>query len=218
VDRALGFAAGAVLLGAGTAMVYPTLLAAIGDVAHPSWRASAVGVYRLWRDLGYAAGALLAGVTADLLGVRAAMWAIAAVTFASGVVVAVRMSPWSGDGAACSAAVAAHERAVAPHLDEMSSLAGDLDDHAHRAGRPEHADCARGVGEIRSELERHRSAACSGTALALEAEALRHCEAMISFAATMHTRAGEVTHDADEWPWSHGPGSSSACSPATGRR
>ncbi|TAK06534.1 MAG: MFS transporter, partial [Candidatus Manganitrophaceae bacterium] len=56
----LGFAAGATLLGAGTAMVYPTLLAAIGDVAHPAWRASSVGVYRLWRDLGYAVGALLA--------------------------------------------------------------------------------------------------------------------------------------------------------------
>ena len=69
-----GFAVGAVLLGIGTAMVYPTLLAAIGDVAHPSWRASAVGVYRLWRDLGYAIGALLAGITADLLGLAAAMW------------------------------------------------------------------------------------------------------------------------------------------------
>ena len=65
-----GFAVGAVLLGVGTAMVYPTLLAAIGDVAHPSWRASAVGVYRLWRDLGYAVGALLAGVTADAFGLE----------------------------------------------------------------------------------------------------------------------------------------------------
>ena len=54
-----GFALGSVLLGVGTAMVYPTLLAAIGDVAHPSWRASSVGVYRLWRDLGYAVGAVL---------------------------------------------------------------------------------------------------------------------------------------------------------------
>ena len=63
-----GFVVGAVLLGIGTAMVYPTLLAAIGDVAHPSWRASAVGVYRLWRDLGYAIGAVLAGVTADAFG------------------------------------------------------------------------------------------------------------------------------------------------------
>src|SRR5439155_9408704 len=58
----------AVLLGAGTAMVYPTLLAAVGDVAHPRWRASAVGVYRLWRDSGYAVGALLAGALADLFG------------------------------------------------------------------------------------------------------------------------------------------------------
>ncbi len=84
--------AGAVLLGVGTAMVYPTLLAAIGDVAHPSWRASAVGVYRLWRDAGYAFGALLAGILADLFGV---VWAIAAVgvlTFLSGAVVVFRMS------------------------------------------------------------------------------------------------------------------------------
>jgi MFS family permease len=73
-------------------MVYPTLLAAIGDVAHPSWRASAVGVYRLWRDLGYAVGALLAGVTADVFGVSAAMWVIAALTCASGLVAALRMS------------------------------------------------------------------------------------------------------------------------------
>ncbi|MEW6750357.1 MAG: MFS transporter [Candidatus Latescibacterota bacterium] len=73
-----GFAAGAVLLGAGTAMVYPTLLAVVGDVAPPSWRASAVGVYRLWRDLGYAAGALLAGLSADLLGLSGALWVVAA--------------------------------------------------------------------------------------------------------------------------------------------
>ncbi len=86
-----GFVAGAALLGVGTAMVYPTLLAAIGDVAHPSWRASSVGVYRLWRDLGYAIGALLAGVTADAFGLPAAMWLVAALTFASGVVVVVRM-------------------------------------------------------------------------------------------------------------------------------
>ena len=79
------------LLGLGTAMVYPTLLAAIGDVAHPSWRASSVGVYRLWRDLGYAIGALLAGVTADALGLTAAMWIVAALTFASGLVAALRM-------------------------------------------------------------------------------------------------------------------------------
>jgi MFS family permease len=86
-----GFVAGAMLLGIGTAMVYPTLLAAIGDVAHPSWRASAVGVYRLWRDLGYAVGALLAGVTADAFGLNVAMWVVAALTFASGVLAAARM-------------------------------------------------------------------------------------------------------------------------------
>ena len=86
-----GFASGAVLLGVGTAMVYPTLLAAIGDVAHPAWRASAVGVYRLWRDLGYAVGAILAGVTADQFGLAAAIWIIAALTFLSGTLAAVRM-------------------------------------------------------------------------------------------------------------------------------
>jgi MFS family permease len=86
------FVAGAVLLGIGTAMVYPTLLAAIGDVAHPSWRASAVGVYRLWRDLGYAVGALLAGLTADAFGIQAAMWLVAVLTMASGAVSAARMS------------------------------------------------------------------------------------------------------------------------------
>lgn len=82
------FAIGAVLLGAGTAMVYPTLLAAIGDVAHPSWRALSVGVYRLWRDLGYAIGALLSGITADRLGLRPAVALVADITAASGLVVA----------------------------------------------------------------------------------------------------------------------------------
>ena len=72
-------------------MVYPTLLAAIGDVAHPAWRAGSVGVYRLWRDLGYAFGALLAGIVADALGVQAAIGSIAGLTFASGLVVALRM-------------------------------------------------------------------------------------------------------------------------------
>jgi MFS family permease len=83
--------AGAVLLGIGTAMVYPTLLAAVGDVAQPAWRASAVGVYRLWRDLGYAAGALLAGLVADRFGMPASLATVAALTFASGLVVAIRM-------------------------------------------------------------------------------------------------------------------------------
>jgi MFS family permease len=87
-----GFATGAVLLGVGTAMVYPTLLATIGDVAHPSWRASSIGAYRLWRDLGYAIGAIVAGAISDALGLSAAVWMVAAVTFASGIVVAVRMT------------------------------------------------------------------------------------------------------------------------------
>jgi MFS family permease len=85
------WAAGTLLLGTGTAMVYPTLLAVIGDVAHPTWRGQAVGIYRLWRDSGYAAGALLGGITADLWGIRAAIWAAAAITAASGLTVAVRM-------------------------------------------------------------------------------------------------------------------------------
>jgi MFS family permease len=86
------FGLGAVLLGIGTAMVYPTLLAAIGDVAHPTWRASAVGVYRLWRDLGYAVGALIAGITADLFGLGPAMWLVAGLTALSGLVAALRMN------------------------------------------------------------------------------------------------------------------------------
>lgn len=93
VSRSMnGFAVGAVLLGIGTAMVYPTLLAAIGDVTHPAWRASSVGVYRFWRDLGYAFGAILSGAIADALGLPAAMAAVAALTFASGFVVAIRMN------------------------------------------------------------------------------------------------------------------------------
>jgi MFS family permease len=111
---ATGFAAGAALLGVGTAMVYPTLLAAIGDVAHPPWRASSVGVYRLWRDLGYAVGALLAGLTADALGLPAAMWLVAGLTFASGIVVAVRMTE-------------THRRPTAPPRSQSTSIdAADL--------------------------------------------------------------------------------------------
>jgi MFS family permease len=85
------WAVGAVLLGTGTAMVYPTLLAAISDVAHPTWRASSVGVYRLWRDAGFAVGALLAGAVADVLGLAASISVVAAITALSGLVVAVRM-------------------------------------------------------------------------------------------------------------------------------
>ncbi len=90
-DTFASWAIASVALGAGTAMVYPTLLAAIGDVAHPSWRARAVGVYRLWRDLGFAVGALLTGILADAFGIRDAIWAIAGLTAASGILVAVRM-------------------------------------------------------------------------------------------------------------------------------
>jgi MFS family permease len=83
--------AGAVLQGLGTAMVYPTLLAVIGDVAEPAWRVTSLGVYRWWRDLGYAVGALLAGLVADWLGMAAAIHLVAALTLLSGIVVAVRM-------------------------------------------------------------------------------------------------------------------------------
>ena len=86
------WAVGAVLLGAGTAMVYPTLLAAIGDVANPTWRGRAVGIYRLWRDSGFAVGALLAGILADLVSITAAIYAVAALTGLSGIVVAIRMN------------------------------------------------------------------------------------------------------------------------------
>jgi MFS family permease len=72
-------------------MVYPTLLAAIGDVAHPRWRARSVGIYRLWRDAGFAVGAILAGALADVVSITAAIYAVAALTAVSGVVVLVRM-------------------------------------------------------------------------------------------------------------------------------
>ena len=85
------WALGAIGLGIGTAMAYPTLLAAIGDVAHPAWRASAVGVYRLWRDTGFVVGALLSGVIADLFGFAAAIWVVAGITAVGAVIVAVRM-------------------------------------------------------------------------------------------------------------------------------
>src|SRR5207247_266319 len=80
--------AGATLLGIGTALVYPTLLAAVSDVGHPDWRASAVGVYRLWRDSGYAIGAIAAGLLADAFTIPFSIGATAALTFVSGVVVA----------------------------------------------------------------------------------------------------------------------------------
>ena len=85
------YAVATVLLGLGTALVYPTLLAAVGDAASPTWRAEAVGIYRLFRDLGYVAGAVAAGVVADAAGVVAAVVVLAAATALSGIAVAVRM-------------------------------------------------------------------------------------------------------------------------------
>ena len=81
----------AILLGVGTAMVYPTLLAAISDVAHPTWRGSAVGVYRLWRDLGFAIGGILAGLLSDLFNIPVAIAVIGGLTLVSGIVVGVVM-------------------------------------------------------------------------------------------------------------------------------
>jgi MFS family permease len=86
-----GWLVGSVFLGIGPAMVYPALLAVVSDVAHPSWRARALSVYRFWRDLGYAIGAVSAGLVADFYGLRWAIAAIAAVTFVSGTVVGVAM-------------------------------------------------------------------------------------------------------------------------------
>lgn len=83
---------GAILLGLGTAMVYPTLQAAIGDVAAPNWRASSMGVYRFWRDSGYAFGALIAGIIADLLGVTWAIGLVALLPFFAGLYSSMRMN------------------------------------------------------------------------------------------------------------------------------
>jgi len=85
------WALGSALFGAGTAMAYPTLVAAVSDVAHPSWRGASVGVYRLWRDLGFAVGALLAGALADRFSVAVAIVTVAAITAVSGLDVALRM-------------------------------------------------------------------------------------------------------------------------------
>jgi MFS family permease len=92
-----GWFVASVLLGLGTAMVYPTLIASISDASHPSWRARSLSVYRFWRDMGYAIGALAAGIVADLFGVVAAIASAGAVTFLSGVVVAVAMQERTRD-------------------------------------------------------------------------------------------------------------------------
>jgi MFS family permease len=86
------WAIGSALFGAGTAMAYPTLIAAVGDVAHPNWRGSAVGVYRLWRDMGFAIGAILAGVLADIYSLTVAIVVVAAITAVSGIDVSLRMA------------------------------------------------------------------------------------------------------------------------------
>ena len=78
-------------------MVYPSLIAAVSDASHPSWRARSLSVYRFWRDLGYAIGALSAGIIADRFGLSAAIVSIAALTFLSGVVVAVFMRERAAD-------------------------------------------------------------------------------------------------------------------------
>jgi MFS family permease len=82
---------GSILLGLGTAMVYPALIAAVSDASHPSWRARSLSVYRFWRDLGYAVGALSAGIVADAFGLSWAIVSVGALTFLSGVVVAGSM-------------------------------------------------------------------------------------------------------------------------------
>jgi MFS family permease len=85
------WALGSMIFGAGTAMAYPTLIAAVGDVAHPTWRGAAVGIYRLWRDVGFAVGAILAGALADRYTITTAIAVVALITAASGLDVAVRM-------------------------------------------------------------------------------------------------------------------------------
>jgi MFS family permease len=90
-DDFRGFAAASVLLGLGTAAVYPTLLAGVADAAAPGWRGEAVGAYRFWRDSGYVFGAIIAGAGADLAGVNGALYLVAAMTLASGLIVAARL-------------------------------------------------------------------------------------------------------------------------------
>ncbi|GGF29098.1 MFS transporter [Halobacillus andaensis] len=82
---------GATLLGIGTAMVYPTILASISDVAHPEWRATSMGVYRFWRDSGYAFGALIAGIIADMINVNWAIGLVAVLPFISAIIAWTKM-------------------------------------------------------------------------------------------------------------------------------
>jgi MFS family permease len=87
-DGFVAWLAAAAALGVGTALVYPTLIAVVADVAAPTWRASAIGVYRLWRDLGFAVGAIVSGLVADAAGMPAAIWLVAVLTALSGIAVA----------------------------------------------------------------------------------------------------------------------------------
>ena len=84
-----GWLVGSLLLGLGTAMVYPSLIAAVSDASHPSWRARSLSVYRFWRDFGFVAGALIAGFVTDAASPEASIAIVAALTAASGLVVAV---------------------------------------------------------------------------------------------------------------------------------
>jgi MFS family permease len=109
---------GSLLLGIGTAMVYPSLIAAVSDASHPTWRARSLSVYRFWRDLGYAIGALSAGIIADRLGLAWAIGAVAALTFLSGIVVAVLMREHLTEGKPSVVAIR-----TAPSVEESDLLA-----------------------------------------------------------------------------------------------
>lgn len=136
--------AAAIAMGLGTALVYPALLAAVADVAQPSWRASAVGVYRLWRDLGYAVGALFSGAIADAVGLDAAVGAVAAVTAATGLVVFVRMQDAKGGTMRAIDCPCGH-RLVGGDDDELFRLA-----RAHIA--TDHPDMQRTDEQIRDRV------------------------------------------------------------------
>jgi len=105
--------AGSLLLGVGTAMVYPCLIAAVSDASHPAWRARSLSVYRFWRDLGYAIGALSAGLIADVFGLSWAIMSIAALTFISGAIVAAFMRDPAKDTAPGTAQGADRQSRVA---------------------------------------------------------------------------------------------------------
>ncbi|CAN5126808.1 hypothetical protein BH23BAC2_BH23BAC2_24340 [soil metagenome] len=88
----LHFMAIAIVLGLGTAVVYPTFLAAIASDTHPEQRAGSMGVFRFWRDSGYAIGALLTGILADQLGIYASILVVGGITILSSFIIQIRMS------------------------------------------------------------------------------------------------------------------------------